>query len=120
MEDDAGRRMRQVRASVDTRNRQPYKLPVEGVPFDAVEQGGRRRQDARSANQDGAQPEDEGNMRTLPKHLSQMDSSRNLRSDRSRAALMRRLQQLRRQRAAHFDTRKTVSPVRTRFQFAFR
>jgi hypothetical protein len=33
------------------------KLPVEEVPLDPVEQGRHRRQDARSANQGGSQPQ---------------------------------------------------------------
>ena len=45
MEDNAGRRLRRLRASVDTRNREPAKLPLQEVPLNLVEQGRDRRQD---------------------------------------------------------------------------
>ena len=36
---NAGRSLRRVRASVDTRNGEPAKLPIQEVPINSVEQG---------------------------------------------------------------------------------
>jgi hypothetical protein len=37
MEDDAGRRMRRLRAQVDTGNREPSELPIQEVSLHVVE-----------------------------------------------------------------------------------
>jgi hypothetical protein len=58
VENDAGRCLRCLRASVDTGDREPAELSVEGVPFDAVEQRRGRRQDEGSADQGRAQSQD--------------------------------------------------------------
>lgn len=39
MEDDAGRRMRRLRAQVDTGDGEPTELPVQEMPLNPVEQG---------------------------------------------------------------------------------
>src|ERR1700757_1150959 len=56
VENDAGRCLRRMRASVDTRNGEPAELPVEEVPLDPMGQRWGRWQDAGGADQGGAQP----------------------------------------------------------------
>ena len=54
LEDNAGRGLRRVRASVDTGDSEPVKLPPEEMSLNVVEQGRRGRQDAGSTDQDRA------------------------------------------------------------------
>jgi hypothetical protein len=58
LDENADRRMRRLRAQVDTGDREPAKLPVQEMPLDSLGQGRRGRQDARSQNQDGSQSQD--------------------------------------------------------------
>ena len=51
LEDNAGRGMRRLRTSVDTRNGEPAELSVKAVSLNVVEQGWDRRQDAGGADQ---------------------------------------------------------------------
>jgi hypothetical protein len=54
LEDNAGCGLRRMRTRVDTRESQPFKLPFQEVPLDALGQGRRRWQNAGSPDQGGS------------------------------------------------------------------
>src|ERR1700675_4326194 len=54
LDENASRRLRRVRAQVDTRDREPAQLSVEEVSLNLMEQRRYRRQDAECADQGGA------------------------------------------------------------------
>ena len=58
VEGDAGRRMRRLRAPMDTGDPEPAELPLEEVPLNAMEQGRGRRQDAGGTDQGREKPQD--------------------------------------------------------------
>jgi len=56
LEDNGSRRMRRLRASLDTRDQGAAELPKQKVSFHVLEQRRRGRQDMGSVNQGTAQP----------------------------------------------------------------
>ena len=60
MDENAGGRVRRLRASLDTGDQESAELPLEEVPLNPVGQGRRRRQDAGGADQSWAKPQERG------------------------------------------------------------
>jgi hypothetical protein len=58
MDENAGRRLRRMRASLDTGEQESAELPFEKVSLNFVEQGRHRRQNEASTDQHRAQPQD--------------------------------------------------------------
>lgn len=60
MGENACSRLRRLRASLDTGEKESEKLPAKGMSIYVVEQRRRGRQDAGSADQSGTEPQDDG------------------------------------------------------------